>query len=152
MLKQKNIKKNWKKIKLINLVFYIVKISNYCYNLYSKKVDSLHEKRKTNVCTGGQSLNKKAFTLIELLAVLVILAIIAIIAVPQILNIINDSKIKSEKISAENYLRAVDISIINKDMNSEISVLDGWYSIQNNGKTLVHQEYPERTLDVQYEG
>ena len=107
---------------------------------------------KTNVRTEGQSLNKKAFTLIELLAVLVILAIIALIAVPQILNIINDSKIKSEKISVENYLRAVDISIINKDMDSDTRVLDGWYSIIDGGKKLEHQEYPERTLDVQYEG
>ena len=55
---------------------------------------------KTNVCSGGgQPLLNKGFTLIELLAVIVILAIIALIAVPQILNLIDDSKEKSAKIS-----------------------------------------------------
>ena len=37
-------------------------------------------------------MNKKAFTLVELLAVIVILAIILVIAVPKVINIINDSK------------------------------------------------------------
>ncbi len=52
----------------------------------------------------GKLLNKKAFTLIELLAVIVILAIIALIAVPIILGIINDVKISKYK-SEENFMK-----------------------------------------------
>ena len=37
-------------------------------------------------------INKKAFTLIELLAVILILGIIALIAIPTVNNIINESK------------------------------------------------------------
>ena len=53
-------------------------------------------------------MNKRAFTLIELLAVIVILAIIALIAVPIILNIIEDSKLSSQKRSIDNYAKAVE--------------------------------------------
>ena len=45
---------------------------------------------------------KKGFTLIELLAVIVILAIIALIAIPKIANIIDESKLATQKISAQN--------------------------------------------------
>ena len=37
-------------------------------------------------------MNKKGFTLVELLAVIVILAVILVIAVPQILNTIDESR------------------------------------------------------------
>ena len=110
------------------------------------------KRRKTNIHTGWQPLFNNGFTLIELLAVIVILAIIALIAVPQILNIINDSKIKSEKISVENYLRAVDISIINKNINSETRVLDGWYSIKTEGKVLEHQEKQNEIINIKFDG
>ena len=49
-------------------------------------------------------MNKKAFTLIELLAVIVILAIIALIAVPIVIHIINDSKKESLQRSIELYI------------------------------------------------
>ena len=51
-------------------------------------------------------MNKKAFTLIELLAVIVILAIIALIAVPIIINIITDAKIAAFKETANAFIRA----------------------------------------------
>ena len=51
---------------------------------------------------------RKGFTLIELLAVIVILAIIALIAVPIVINIINDSKIESQKRSIDMYAKAVE--------------------------------------------
>ena len=51
-------------------------------------------------------MNKKAFTLIELLAVIVILAIIALIAVPIIINIITDAKIAAFKETANAFVRA----------------------------------------------
>ena len=51
-------------------------------------------------------MNKKAFTLIELLAVIVILAIIALIAVPIIINIITDAKVAAFKETANAFVRA----------------------------------------------
>ena len=56
-------------------------------------------------------MRKNAFTLIELLAVIVILAIIALIAVPIVINIINDSKIESQKRSIDMYAKALQQSI-----------------------------------------
>ena len=51
-------------------------------------------------------MNKKAFTLIELLAVIVILAIIALIATPAVLNIIEDSRKGAAEASARNIVSA----------------------------------------------
>ena len=64
-------------------------------------------------------MRKKGFTLIELLAVIVILAIIALIATPIVLNIIKDTKEKSKKISAENYLSAVEQAIVKRNIKEE---------------------------------
>ncbi|MDO4963263.1 MAG: leucine-rich repeat domain-containing protein [bacterium] len=63
----------------------------------------------------------KGFTLIELLAVIVILAIIALIAVPIIIDIIEDSKKEALKRSAENYLKAVELSIAKENLNGEFN-------------------------------
>ena len=64
---------------------------------------------------------KKGFTLIELLAVIVILAIIALIATPIILNIIDSTKDKSEELSKELYLRAVDQAIATRNLKEEFN-------------------------------
>ena len=61
-------------------------------------------------------MNRKAFTLIELLAVIVILAIIALIAVPIVLNIIDDSKKSSQKESIKLYLDTVEKAIAKRQM------------------------------------
>ncbi|MBQ6283153.1 MAG: prepilin-type N-terminal cleavage/methylation domain-containing protein [Bacilli bacterium] len=45
--------------------------------------------------------NKKAFTLVELLAVIVILAVILIIAIPQIMNTIKETRLKTMEDSAK---------------------------------------------------
>lgn len=60
-------------------------------------------------------INKKinyGFTLIELLAVIVILAVIAVIATPIVLNIIDESRMSSKIRAAENYLDAVELAIV----------------------------------------
>ena len=85
----------------------------------------------------------------ELLAVIVILAIIALIAVPQILNLINDSKEKSVKISAQNYLRAVEVAVMNKDTDIETKNLNGTYKIEDNGKQIVSEN---NTIDIEFDG
>ena len=86
------------------------------------------------VLGGGQPLLNKGFTLIELLAVIIILAIIAVIAVPIVLNIIKDTKEKSVKISAQNYLKAVELAITNENINSEFNSSE--CIIQENGNLL----------------
>ena len=62
-------------------------------------------------------MKEKGFTLIELLAVIVILAIIAMIAVPIILNIIEDTKNSSNKISVESYGKAIELAISNYELD-----------------------------------
>ena len=92
-------------------------------------------------------MKNKGFTLIELLAVIVILAIIALIAVPQILHIIEESKIKSLEISTSEYIRAVNISLMNKGINENVS--DGLYTITDDGKKIV---LGDKEIDIEYEG
>lgn len=102
---------------------------------------------KTNVrWRGNPLLNKKAFTLIELLAVIVILAIIALIAVPIVINIINDSRESSYKRSVELYVKAVEQGIAT-------------YQIKNPNSSVVGTDYTSATLlsennglSVNYEG
>ena len=55
--------------------------------------------------------NKKAFTLIELIAVLVILAIIAIIVTPLVLNIVRKAKDSANKRSVDAYGKSVELSL-----------------------------------------
>lgn len=59
---------------------------------------------------------RKGFTLIELLAVIVILAIISLIVVPITTNIINNTKEASRLRSAEFYLDAVELAIMDKNL------------------------------------
>ena len=77
-------------------------------------------------------MRNKGFTLIELLAVIVILAIIALIATPIVLNIIEDTKSESKERSAELYLKALNLTISDKQLKNEI-INDGTYRIIANG-------------------
>ena len=53
-------------------------------------------------------MNKKGFTLVELLAVIVILAIIALIATPIVLNVINQAQEGADARSVEAYAKAME--------------------------------------------
>ena len=53
-------------------------------------------------------MKKRGFTLIELLAVIIILAVIALIATPLIMNIIEESRKSSFRVSVENMIRAME--------------------------------------------
>ena len=55
--------------------------------------------------------NKKAFTLIELIAVLVILAIIALIVTPLVMNIVNKARESANKRSVDGYGKSVELAI-----------------------------------------
>ena len=56
-------------------------------------------------------INKKAFTLIELVSVLVILAILALIVTPLVLNIIRKARIAADKRSIDAYGRSIKLAI-----------------------------------------
>ncbi len=55
-------------------------------------------------------MNKKGFTLVELLAVIVILAIIALIATPIIMNVVDNARLEAAKRSVEGYAKALESS------------------------------------------
>ena len=77
--------------------------------------------------------NKKAFTLIELIAVLVILAIIALIVTPLVMNIVKKAKDSANKRSVDAYGKAVELGVAtylldNGDYPTDISSLTIEYS------------------------
>ena len=77
--------------------------------------------------------NKKAFTLIELIAVLVILAIIALIVTPLVMNIVKKAKDSANKRSVDAYGKAVELAVTsylldNGDYPTDISSLTIEYS------------------------
>ena len=92
-------------------------------------------------------MKRSGFTLVELLAVILILAIIALIAVPQILNIITEAKKEAIRVSANNYIRAVNTSLISNELNNNI--MDGVYTITNNGKTI---KYRGKEINIEFDG
>ena len=73
---------------------------------------------------------KKGFTLIELLAVILILGIIALIAIPAVNNIINEAKENSVKVSATNYVGAVNDKVALANLKSEDVIVDGEYTVE----------------------
>ena len=72
--------------------------------------------------------NKKAFTLIELLAVIVVLALILLIAVPRVLKTISDSEKESFRLTGENLVKVVEDNTV---LDSENNVLPKTYTIED---------------------
>ena len=93
---------------------------------------------------------KKGFTLIELLAVIIILGIILAIATPLILNVINNSRKESIRLSAEHYVDAVNLAISKDKLNNPRQKYDGIYEIEDNGETITRED--GLTLKVDYSG
>ena len=75
-------------------------------------------------------MNKKAFTLIELLAVIVVLGILALIVTPILINVVKDSNEKSYKLSADGYINAVKGYILSNQLDGK-KVATGNYNIKN---------------------
>ena len=75
-------------------------------------------------------MDKKAFTLIELLAVIVILGILALIVTPILINVVKDSNEKSYKLSADGYISAVNDYILSNQLDGK-KVENGKYNIKN---------------------
>ena len=78
-------------------------------------------------------MNKKAFTLIELLAVIIIIGVIAIITIPKVKDSLENSKKNIVKASAYGYKKAINQYILEQEMNKNKVKLQGTYNIDNNG-------------------
>ena len=84
---------------------------------------------------------KKAFTLVELLAVIVVLAILAVITVPIVINTIAEAEKGAFLSSVDSYTRAVRTEYIIDSLNQKNSVTE--FLITNgkvNGNTLLNNE------------
>lgn len=90
-------------------------------------------------------MQKKGFTLVELLAVIVILAVIALIATPNVLNMIEMSRKGAAESSTLNYVDAVDKTLIVKLMNV-VSNIDYNQKYSITGLTLT--KYNETVGDI----
>ncbi len=75
-------------------------------------------------------LKNKGFTLVELLAVIIVLAIIALIGFSQVGKVIQTSKEKAAVESARNYIKAVNVEILNRESSGN-PIPDGTYDIAN---------------------
>ena len=64
--------------------------------------------------------NKKAFTLIELLAVIIILAIVALIATPIVLDVIEDARISAGRSEANIIYNGINNYCINEEMKAQL--------------------------------
>lgn len=79
-------------------------------------------------------IRNRGFTLIELLSIIVILAVISVITVPIVMNIVDESRKGTAKISALGYKDAIskyyiagitDGTLTNTDLDGEYNVLNG---------------------------
>ncbi len=76
-------------------------------------------------------MNKKGFTLVELLAVIVILAIIALISTPIILGVIEKARIGAAEQSALGYIDAVEKQIVyNQVKENQTEIVDKTYTVE----------------------
>mgnify|MGYP004458549645 FL=1 len=84
-------------------------------------------------------MNKKGFTLVELLAVVIVLAIISIIAVPQVLATIESARKSSSEKSMLGYIDAIDIH------NAKPTGEDNYVLYEN-------KEYDIKDIEVEFKG
>ncbi len=91
-------------------------------------------------------MNKRGFTLVELLAVITILAVIALITVPIISNSTKKSKTSSYIRSAELYISAVENTIMDKQINENFEMDDGTYSVSSDGSVCLDEGCSESLI------
>lgn len=79
-------------------------------------------------------MNRKGFTLIELIAVIVILGIILVVSAPSISNVYKESKLKSEEIFVERLSQSID-SYIKLNSDEIAFTSDGAANKEEDGST-----------------
>lgn len=67
------------------------------------------------------NMNKKGFTLVELLAVIVILAVLALVAMPNVTRLMNDSRKNAFITEVENFVTYAQTSYTNSQINGTIT-------------------------------
>lgn len=102
-------------------------------------------------------MNKKGFSLVELIAVIVILALISLIATPIVLNIIKDSQLSSFKSSVNGVKKAIEQDYgDNGFVKSTVYYYGGFngtdYSVDNTNSKLVAHPATGSTREVNMSG
>lgn len=90
-------------------------------------------------------MNKKGFTLIEVLAVIVILSLLVVLIVPNVSKTLEESKIEIIKDNVYAYKKSVEKYVYQKMMNKEEIKLEGTYQIID--KKLI-QDDEEHIIDI----
>lgn len=98
-------------------------------------------------------MNKKGFTLVEILAILIILAIIAVITVPVISDVLNKSRKSIVLDSAYGYVHAVNkFSISNSLYKNKLDIENGTFTVaqmKTNGLQVNGSEPSEGWIELQ---
>lgn len=81
-------------------------------------------------------MDKKGFTLVELLAVIVILAIIALIATPIVINVIKKAQEGADARSVEGYVKAYESAYYQAILNKEEVEFGGTLTVEYSGSTV----------------
>ena len=76
-------------------------------------------------------MNKKGFTIVELLAVLIVLALILLIAIPKVLNIIETSKMKSFEINANKLVHEALKEYAKDSLEKKYIIENGEFTLNN---------------------
>ena len=90
----------------------------------------------------------KGFTLIELLAIIILLGLIAVITTPKINEQINKSKSNIAKTSTQSYIKVIDEYLLHEQMNKNKIILNGTYTINENGSLTKENE----THEIKFNG
>ena len=80
-------------------------------------------------------MNKKGFTLVELLAVIVVLAVVLVIATVSVNGILDKSREKAAVATANSIIRASSVYSFDNDYYESMSVLDSRLSYDGNKPT-----------------
>ena len=81
-------------------------------------------------------MNKKGFTLVELLAVIVILAIIALIATPIVINVIGEARKGADARSVEGYVKAYESAYYQELIKSNSPKFGEPLTVEYSGATV----------------
>lgn len=81
-------------------------------------------------------MDKKGFTLVELLAVIVILAIIALIATQIVINVIKKAQEGADARSVEGYVKAYESAYYQAILNKEEVEFGGTLTVEYSGSTV----------------
>lgn len=91
-------------------------------------------------------MNKKAFTLIELLAVIILIGLISVITIPKITKSVSESKEKITGTSALSYTRQITKLILEEKIKNNNITLNGTYNIDSNGN--IYNETNEYVINA----